>query len=184
MQGVTRAPLSFGSRDLVNRTPWAVTSAAQKVRSQSRNALTRTLCIESRSPASVRRASTRTDGHLMMGCGRERRAAANERLQHSGATQPPLSTQRAASCAHEELDTTQDVIDIIGGRRPFGHGALYSLLLAKWATGLASANTASRCAPHPATATTVIRGIIRRRAQSSRCRALPSLCSGADRSGI
>ena len=95
----SRAPLSFGSRDLVNRTPWAVTSAAQKVRSQSRNALTRTLCIESRSPASVRRASTRTDGHLMMGCGRERRAAANERLQHSGATQPPLSTQRAASCA-------------------------------------------------------------------------------------
>ena len=95
----SRAPLSFGSRDLVNRTPWAVTSAAQKVRSQSRNALTRTLCIESRSPASVRRASTRADGHLMMGCGRERRAAANERLQHSGATQPPLSTQRAASCA-------------------------------------------------------------------------------------
>ena len=29
----------------------------------------------------------------------ERRAAANERLQHSGAIQPPLSTQRAASCA-------------------------------------------------------------------------------------
>ena len=35
-----------------------------------------------------------------------------------------------------------------------------------------------------ATATTVIRGRRRRRAQSSKCRALPSLCGGADRSGI
>ena len=49
--------------------------------------------------ASVRRASTRTDGHLMMSCGRERRAAANERLHHSGDIHPPLSTQTAASCA-------------------------------------------------------------------------------------
>ena len=88
---------ALADRERCTRRPWA--GAAQKVRPQSRNALTRTLCIESRSPASVRRASTRTDGHLMMGCGRERRAAANERLQHSGATQPPLSTQRAASCA-------------------------------------------------------------------------------------
>ena len=88
---------ALADRERCTRRPWA--GAAQKVRPQSRNALTRTLCIESRSSASVRRASTRTDGHLMMGCGRERRAAANERLQHSGATQPPLSTQRAASCA-------------------------------------------------------------------------------------
>ena len=88
---------ALADRERCTRRPWA--GAAQKVRLQSRNALTRTLCIESRSPASVRRASTRADGHLMMGCGRERRAAANERLQHSGATQPPLSTQRAASCA-------------------------------------------------------------------------------------
>ena len=92
-------PLLLGLPDpeRCTRRLWA--GAAQKVRPQSRNAVTRTLCIESRSPASVRRASTRADGHLMMSCGRERRAAANERLQHSGATQPLLSTQRAASCA-------------------------------------------------------------------------------------
>ena len=93
------APLlrALPDRERRTRRPWA--GAAQKVRPQSRNAVTRTLCIELRSPASVRRASTLTDGHLMMGCGRERRAAANERLQHSGDIQPPLSTQRAASCA-------------------------------------------------------------------------------------
>ena len=88
---------ALAHRERCTRRPWA--GAAQKVRPQSRNAVTRTLSTRPCQRASVRRASTRTDGHLMMGCGRERRAAANERLQHSGATQPPLSTQRAASCA-------------------------------------------------------------------------------------
>ena len=93
------APLlrALPDRERRTRRPWA--GAAQKVRPQSRNAVTRTLCIESLSPASVCRASTRTDGHLMMGCGCERRAAADERLQHSRAIQQRLSTQRAASCA-------------------------------------------------------------------------------------
>ena len=36
---------------------------------------------------------------MMMSCGRERRAAANERLHHSGDIHPSLSTQTAASCA-------------------------------------------------------------------------------------
>ena len=75
--------LALPDPERCTRRPWA--GAAQKVRPQSRNAVTRTLCIESRSPASVRRASTWTDGHLMMGCGRARRAAAWERLQHSRA---------------------------------------------------------------------------------------------------
>ena len=73
--------LALPDPERCTRRLWA--GAAQKVRPQSRNAVTRTLCIESRSPASVRRASTWTDGHLMMGCGRARRAAAWERLQHS-----------------------------------------------------------------------------------------------------
>ena len=90
---------SFGPRDLARRTRWTLTSAAHPVSSPELIVRPRTLSPRPCQRASVRRASTRTDGHLMMGCGRERRAAANERLQHSGATQPPLSTQRAASCA-------------------------------------------------------------------------------------
>ena len=81
------------------RTRWTLTSAAHPVSSPELIVRPRTLSTRPCQRASVRRASTRTDGHLMMGCGRERRAAANERLQHSGASQPPLSTQRAASCA-------------------------------------------------------------------------------------
>ena len=101
---VTRAECSldrpsFGPRDLARRTRWTLTSAAHPVSSPELIVRPRTLSPRPCQRASVRRASTRTDGHLMMGCGRERRAAANERLQHSGATQPPLSTQRAASCA-------------------------------------------------------------------------------------
>ena len=101
---VTRAECSldrpsFGPRDLARRTRWTLTSAAHPVSSPELIVRPRTLSTRPCQRASVRRASTRTDGHLMMGCGRERRAAANERLQHSGATQPPLSTQRAASCA-------------------------------------------------------------------------------------
>ena len=101
---VTRAECSldrpsFGPRDLARRTQWTLTSAAHPVSSPELIVRPRTLSTRPCQRASVCRASTRTDGHLMMGCGRERRAAANERLQHSGATQPPLSTQRAASCA-------------------------------------------------------------------------------------
>ena len=94
-----RDPLLLAPPDPERGTRRSWASAAQKVRPQSRNAVTRTLCTRLKNSSPVRRASTWTDGHLMMGCGRERRAAANERLQHSGATQPPLSTQRAASCA-------------------------------------------------------------------------------------
>ena len=76
-------PLLLALPDPERRTrrPWA--GAAQKVRPQSRNAVTRTLCTRLKSSSPVRRASTWTDGHLMMGCGRARRAAAWERLQHS-----------------------------------------------------------------------------------------------------
>ena len=90
---------SFGPRDLTRRTRWTLTSAAHPVSSPELIVRPRTLSTRPCQRASVRRASTRTDGHLMMSCGRERRAAANERLHHSGDIHPPLSTQTAASCA-------------------------------------------------------------------------------------
>ena len=101
---VTRAECSldrpsFGPRDLARRTRWTLTSAAHPVLSPELIVSPRTLRTRPCQRASVRRASTRTDGHLMMSCGRERRAVANERLHHSGDIRPPLSTQTAASCA-------------------------------------------------------------------------------------
>ena len=62
---------------------WA--GAAQKVRRQTRHAVKRTLCIELQKAASVRRASTWTDGHLSMGADALSASAASRKQACSSA---------------------------------------------------------------------------------------------------